>query len=139
MDQAIKIIHVLCLMGGGAATIGNAVLMRNVLAEGGPPSELAMRSMRTLGMIGLAAIVLIWVTGVWLTLMRHAGGGLGWQFYAKIAAATLVLGCAVALSYLGAKAGIEGRPPNPDVMQPLSVLSLFGTVAAVAFAIIAFG
>lgn len=139
MDHAIKIIHILSLMGGGAAIIGNAVLMRNMLVEGGPPSELAVKSMRTLGMFGLGAIVLIWVTGVWLTLMRHSGGGLGWEFYVKITAATLVLGCAVAMSYLGAKAGIEGRPPNPDVMRLLSVLSLLGTAAAVTFAVLAFG
>ena len=139
MDQAIKIIHILCLMGGGAATIGNAVLMSNMLSEGGPPSELAMKSMRALGMVGLAAIVLIWITGIWLVLSQYAGGGLGWEFYVKVAAAAVILVCVGTLSYLGARAGIEGRPPNPDVMRPLSMIVFICTIAAVALAVIAFG
>lgn len=139
MDHAIKIIHILCLTGGGAAAIGNAVLMRNMLSEGGPPSELAMKSMRTLGLIGLGAIVLLWITGVWMVVMRLSTDGLGWAFYVKVAAATLVLGIGVILAYLAARARIEGRPPNPDVVRPLSILSFVGTITAVAFAVIAFG
>lgn len=139
MDHAIKIIHLLCLMGGGAATIGNAVLMRNVMAEGGPPSALAMRSMRALGMFGLGAIVLIWITGIWLVLLRYSDGGLSWLFHAKVVVAAVVLVCVGTLSYLGAKAGIEGRPPNPDVMRPLSMISFLGTVTAVILAVVTFG
>jgi len=139
MLATLKIIHLMCLAGGGAATIGNAVLMRCTMAGGGPPPPVVVRAMGILGKVGLASIVLIWITGIALTMRGYGGGeGLGWEFYVKLAGATLVLGAVAVMSILGARAERAGALADPARMKPLSMLVLAGTIVAVVFAVITF-
>ena len=64
MFELMKIIHMLALLGGGAAMIGNGLLLKKVMNSDGPPPEMVSTTMRTLGMVGLASIVLLWITGL---------------------------------------------------------------------------
>ena len=139
MMETLKIIHVLCLMGGGAASIGNGLLMRRLLAEGGPPPAMVAATMRTLGKIGLGAIVVLWMTGIAMTAQGYDGGeGLGWAFYVKLAAATVVLGTVGGISILATRAERTGGMPDPARIKPLALAAFAGTVVAVIFAVIAF-
>ena len=139
MMETLKIIHVLCLMGGGAASIGNGLLMRRLMAEGGPPPAMVAATMRTLGKIGLGAIVVLWMTGVAMTMQGYGGGeGLGWTFYVKLAAATVVLGAVGGISILATRAERAGGMPDPGRIKPLALDALVGTITAVIFAVVAF-
>ncbi len=63
MFETMKIVHMFALMGGGAAMIGNGILMAKVMRAGGPPPEMVATTMKTIGIIGLASVVLLWITG----------------------------------------------------------------------------
>ena len=139
MMETLKIIHVLCLMGGGAASIGNGLLMRRLLAEGGPPPAMVAATMRTLGKIGLGAIVVLWMTGVAMMTLRYGGGAeLGWAFYVKMAAATVVLGAIGVISVLATRAERTGGMPDPARIKPLALAAFVGSIVAVILAVIAF-
>jgi hypothetical protein len=138
MLAVIKIIHLLCLFGGGASSIGNGLLLREVMAGSGPPPPAVARTMKTLAFIGLGAIVLLWVTGLMLVVLGPGFGAFGWAFWVKLLAATLVLFSVSMINYLGAKARKAGRGPDPARIKPLSIAASVGAAAAVVFAVIAF-
>ncbi len=135
MLAILKIIHFFCLFGGGAASMGNGILMRKVMASGKPPEPLVADTMQRLGMIGLASIVLLWITGILMVLLY--GAPANWTFYVKLLGAALVLGSVSLISLTAARARREGGAPDPLRMKLLSNLAAIGAAVAVIFAVIA--
>ncbi|MDJ1016583.1 MAG: hypothetical protein QNJ35_08740 [Paracoccaceae bacterium] len=137
MLTALKIIHFFCLFGGGAAMMGNGILMRKVMASGGPPGPVVADTMKRLGMIGLASIVLLWATGIVMLVISSAV--FDWTLILKLLAAAVVLAAVVTMSLTSARAARENRPPNQDFMKRLSLASSASAALAVVFAVLAFG
>lgn len=133
---ALKVIHFFCLFGGGAAMMGNGILMRKVMASGGPPDPMVADTMKRLGMIGLASIVLLWITGIIMMLTGNATPE--WPFYVKLIAAAVVLVAVVTISMTAAKAERTGQPPDFSKMKKLSLYSSTGAALAVVCAVLAF-
>lgn len=133
---ALKIVHFFCLFGGGAAMMGNGILMRKVMAAGGPPDPMVADTMKRLGMIGLASIVLLWITGISMLLMGSATPN--WPFYIKLISAAVVLVAVVMISMTASKAERAGQPPDFSKMKKLSLYSSAGAALAVVFAVGAF-
>lgn len=139
MFELLKIIHMFCLLAGGAAMLGNAVLMRRVMASGQPPAPLVAKSMETIGKMGLGAIIVFWLTGVPMALMLGSFTTGGWEFWAKLAAAAAVLGLVPYMSWLRAQASAGKRKPDPVLMGRLARLTRVLVGVAIILAVLAFG
>jgi hypothetical protein len=135
MFIALKSLHLLCLLVGGAASLGGAVLMRRVMASGAAPPAIVASAMEALGKMGLAAIVVLWLTGVPLAIMTGAFAG-GWAFWAKLAAATVVLVTVPSIIMLR-KRMAPGKPA-PAILPRLAALVRIATAAAIVLAVVAF-
>ncbi|WP_343080336.1 hypothetical protein [Ostreiculturibacter nitratireducens] len=138
MFAALKIVHLFCLLAGGAASIGNAVLMRRVARLGAPPPPIVPEVMGVLARMGLGAIVLLWITGVLMIAVGPGTLALGWEFYVKLLGAAVVLGIVSLMSMIRARAAAERRPPDPKRMRTLSRIAFAGTSTAIIFAVLAF-
>ena len=136
MFELMKIVHFLALMGGGAAMIGNGLLMKKVMQAAGPPPDMVSATMKVIGMIGLVSILLLWITGVVMT--AQLGVGLDWEFAAKLIGATLVLGSVSAMSILSARAAKAGGPPDFAKMKMLASVARIGVLIAIIFAVTLF-
>jgi len=134
----LKIIHMFALFAGGAAGIGNGLLMKHVLATQGPPPPMVATTMKTIGRIGFAAIVLLWLSGVGLTYMLYDLGGLGWAYWVKLAGAALVLVAVGAMQVIAIGAARAGRPPDLRRLKSLSHGAQIGVGLAIVFAVLAF-
>jgi len=110
MHDILKTIHLLCLVLAGAASLGNAVLLRRVIAAGAPPPPLVADAMKVLGNMGVAAILTLWVTGVPLAIMTGAFAGGGALFQLKLLAALVLLGMISYMTWRRAQAA-AGKPP----------------------------
>ena len=114
------------------------------MAAGEPPSAPTAKAMRNMGLIGLLAIALLWITGLWLTIQLYGGfqvHSLWWAnmaFYAKLLGATLIAGVSVYANLHMAAASRGNRPPNAQLMGNLAVLGRVGLFLALAGAAIAF-
>ena len=138
MFETLKIIHMLALFGGGAAGIGNGILMARVMASGAPPDPIVADSMTKLGKTGLASVILLWVTGIWMYQMSYADAALGWEFWVKLIGATVLLVAIVSMSVLAARAAKSGQPPDRQRIKMLSRSTAAGAVVAVIFAVTTF-
>ncbi len=136
MFETMKIIHMVCLFGGGAAMIGNGILMAKVMRAGGPPPAIVGETMKNLGMTGLASVVLLWITGGVMTWQM--GAAIDLEFALKLIGAAVVLGAVSIISILSARAEKAGTPPPVTTIKKLSRLSQIGVLTAVVFAVLAF-
>ena len=136
MFITLKIIHMLCIFGGGGAMIGNGVLLARIMASGEPPSDLVKGAMKTIGMIGLVSIVLLWVTGVWMVASGNYEADLAYML--KMIAAGVVLVLVLAMNYFAAAAAKAGTPPNMARTKLLSRTAAACAFLAAALAVITF-
>jgi hypothetical protein len=123
-------------MLGSAAAFGNFAVARQVrLSAGAPPKELlALRPL--LARSALVAIILLWLTGLWLYFDAYSGIGLGWAFHAKLACAALLLAAITVVNIVAGRTA-RGTPP-PSWLPQLHVATRILLVLAVAFAVFVF-
>lgn len=129
----IKFLHLLALMMGAAASIANLVIAsKAITTDNGREALLALRPL--FSRLGLLAVLLIWITGVWLYIERFGGAALGPVFTVKIIAAALLLFAIAAINIAGMRAKRSGRPV-PGPIQKLGPATLLLTLIAVAAAV----
>ena len=119
----LKFLHYVSLFLAGGLGVANTMLFKNHQKAEMPPAPPVQKTMMTLARLGLVSIVLLWVTGIPLTMKVYGSFDLGWPFHLKMFGATILL---VAVAFLNihlthrAKAGI---PPNLRVMRVTPVLA----------------
>jgi hypothetical protein len=134
----LKIIHMFSLYVGGAAGIGNGLLLSKTLKSGQPPSPVVAQVMGLIGKMGFVAIILLWLSGIGMITLNNAWSTLGWAFWVKLVGASLVLVAASSMTVIAVKAEKAGVPPNPWLIKKFSYLAHVGLPVAVIFAVIAF-
>lgn len=138
MFETLKILHFLALLLGGAATIAPGLMMRFAQASGQPPTPVMGRSMRALGIGGLVAIVVLWLTGLAMLHLAHGGAALGFWFTIKLIAATVILAGSAGLNLLAARAAAAGTPPPPTIVKPVSSVIRVSLLIAIIGAVLTF-
>ena len=87
----LKFFHYLSLFLAGGLGVANAMLFKNHQKVEIPPAPPVQKTVMTLARLGLAAIVLLWVTGIPLTYKVYGSFDLGWPFHLKMFGATILL------------------------------------------------
>lgn len=134
----LKIIHIGALMAGAAAGIGNRVFLNMMIRNPGPPPDMVARFMAIMGRTSLIAMVLLWLSGLWMAFGIYHIGLLSWIFWLKFAAATVALLGVVLLGRTVAAAQKAGTPPPLDRLKGLSNMTTSGVVLAVILAVVEF-
>ncbi len=124
----LKFFHYLALFLAGGLGVGNAIIAKAHMKAGMPPAPPVQQSMMTLARLGLAAIIILWATGIALTLSIYGSFNLGWAFHTKLLGATILLGVISFLNIHLAASAKNGTPPNPTVMKMAPMLARGGLV-----------
>ena len=66
----LKIIHYVALFLAGGAGVANPLLIKAHKSSGIPPSNEVQQTMLKLVKLSLLAMILIWISGLWLALER---------------------------------------------------------------------
>jgi hypothetical protein len=136
MIWLIKFLHFFGLMLGAAAAIGNFAVARQVkLSRGAPPAQLlALRPF--FARTALVAIILLWLTGLWLYFDAYSGVALGLAFHFKLGCAVLLLAAIVTVNVIVQRSA-AGKPP-PAWLPQLHAAARILLLLAVAFAVYVF-
>lgn len=132
----LKAIHLLALLFGSAASLGNLY----ILMAKGPhdlPAPGFIKQLRFFFRItAMAAISLLWVSGVMLMLVRYGWWIDGFAFDVKIAFATLLLVLITFINLWSWRATPTNAPPSwMPVLHFIGVVSLILTTL---FAVVSF-
>jgi hypothetical protein len=134
----LKIIHMFGLFAGGAAGIGNGLLLKKVIDSKAPPPKMVAQTMGIIGKIGFGAIILLWLSGLGMLILTYKVTTLDWTFWVKLVGATLVLVPVSMMTAIAIKAEKSGIPPNLKRMKSLSGIARAGVGIAIIFGVIAF-
>ncbi len=140
MFITLKIVHLLALLLGGAGSVAPAVaarVLKRTKHNGPPPPALAL-TLRIIGIGGLIAIVLLWITGLSMYSLRYSGADLGIWFAVKLVAATLILGISTWMNLMAARSARTGTPPNPRRIRRLGLAARGLLILAIVTAVISF-
>ena len=130
-----KFVHYVSLFLAGGLGVANAMLVKNHQKAGMPPASPVQKTMMTMARLGLVSIVLLWATGIPLTIKVYGSFDLGWPFHIKIFGATILLVAVAFLNLHLTQQAKAGSPPNLRVMRllpPLTRISLVLVLIGVA-------
>ena len=140
MLEAAKIIHFLSLaigLGGSAASLLLGVRMVMAPADARPT---LMGLQKLIGRIAFAALILLWLTGLYMLDALYGGWtGMGSAFWLKIAAVAMLTLAAGTMQILGIRAQLTKTPPPRAAMMLLGMTANASAALAVVFAVLAFG
>ena len=131
----LKVVHLYALILGAMGGMGTGILMSRA---DGPPSAQVVSVLKLFKTFGIVAIVLLWLTGLLLAWIEYGTLALGFAFYVKLVAATVLVGLIFGSASLAAKARGAGVPPDASVMEKLGKASALMSFVAVVCAVIAF-
>ena len=130
-----KFLHLFSLLLAGGGVIGTAVIQSIYKKEGKVPEPHLAKGFRILAFLSLLAIVIMWVTGIILTLVIYGSFNLGWAFHVKLLGATIILIVSLTINIHLKKSAQNQTPPDPNVMRYLASTGRLGFLLALGGAI----
>lgn len=130
-----KFLHLFSLLLAGGGVIGTAVIQSIYKKEGKVPEPHLAKGFRILAFLSLLAIVIMWVTGIILTLVIYGSFSLGWTFHVKLLGATIILIVSLTINIHLKKSAQNQTPPDPNVMRYLASTGRLGFLLALGGAI----
>lgn len=135
MFVTLKIVHLLCLAIAMGMTAANLIMMRYVEGVSGAARSEFGPLGRSFGAYGVMAIVLLWITGIALFLMKYNLSDIDGWFLVKLLFVVVLTSLVISVRTLGAKA-IKAQTPPPmeqikTMTQAIMVLAILTVVAAV--------
>lgn len=130
-----KFLHLFSLLLAGGGVIGTAVIQSIYKKEGKIPEPHLAKGFRILAFLSLLAIVIMWVTGIILTLVIYGSFSLGWAFHVKLLGATIILIVSLTVNIHLKKSAQNQTPPDPNVMRYLASTGRLGFLLALGGAI----
>ncbi len=119
----LKFLHYVSLFLAGGLGVANTMLFKNHQKAGMPPALPVQTTMMTMARLGLLSIVLLWATGIPLTLKVYGSFNLGWPFHLKMFSATILLAAVAFLNIHLTQQAKAGSPPNLRVMKVIPLVT----------------
>ena len=132
MNFVLKFIHIFSLMLVAASGFGAMVVTRQIRRGAAPSAQLAALRPH-FGRMGLAGIVLIWLSGLGLWLFRYDMMDLGEAYTAKLIISFLLLLVIFVLSVAMSRTGVQTT--TPSWMRMLGMTTPILTLAAMALGV----
>ena len=126
----LKFLHYLSLFLAGGLGVANAILFKNHQKAGMPPAPPVQKTMMTMARLGLVSIVLLWATGIPLTIKVYGSFDLGWPFHIKIFGATILLAAVAFLNLHLTQQAKAGSSPNLRVMRLIPPLTRISRISS---------
>ena len=134
----IKFLHYLAIVFAGGVLVGGGVIQSVYTKANEVPNLHVSKILKLLGYIGLASLIILWITGLLLSNIIYGGFSINSAFTIKIIAAGFLLGISIFVNLHVYNASKKQIPPNKKIMKiatmsgrGLLVVVLVG--AAIAF------
>lgn len=139
METTLLTLHYLSLavgIGGGAATAVMAGMTKGAdPAIAGHVGKVQSR----VGDIGFGAIILLWITGIWMVADHGGYAAMPAAFTYKMAGVVTLTLALLAMQVVKRRAMAKGQPPAASTMEGLGRIALLSAIFTVVMAVISFG
>ena len=130
-----KFLHLFSILLAGGGVIGVAVIQSIYKKEGKIPEPHLAKGFRILAFLSLIAILTMWFTGIFQTIVIYGGFNLGWSFHLKLFGATLILISSLLINIHLRKSAKNQTLPNQTTLKYSATAARIGFLLALGGAI----
>ena len=134
----LKTFHYLAILFAGGVLVGGGLIQAVFTRANQVPDINVSRVLKILGYLGLVALIILWVTGILLSIILYGGFAINTAFTVKIIAAALLLTISFIVNIHVYNSSKNNRPPSKSIMK-MTTMSGRGLIlivlvaAAIAF------
>ena len=134
----LKFFHYLAIVFSGGVLVGGGLIHAVYTRANQVPDINVSKILKILGYFGLAALLILWITGIFLSNLIYGGFSINTAFSIKIIAAAFLLILSFIVNIHVYNSSKNNQPPNKFIMK-LATMSGRGLIiivllgAAIAF------
>ena len=134
----LKFIHYLAIVFSGGVLVGSGLIQSIYTKANQVPDLIIAKVLKILGYIGLAALIVLWITGILLTNLIYGGFSINLAFTIKIICAAILLILSFLVNIHVYNSSKNNQSPNKSIMK-IATMSGRGLILGVLLsAVIAF-
>ena len=134
----LKTLHYLAILFAGGLLVGGGLIQAVYARANQVPDINIAKVLKILGYLGLASLIILWITGILLSNLIYGGFSINSAFNVKIIAAAILLIISFVVNIHVYNSSKNNRPPNKSIMK-IATMSGRGLIivvllsAAIAF------
>jgi hypothetical protein len=113
----LKFIHYLAIVFSGGVLVGGGVIQSTYAKANQIPDLTTAKIMKLLGYIGLMSLIVLWISGIILSINLYGGFIINSAFTIKIIAAGFLLGLSAFVNFHVFNSSKNNFPPNKTIMK----------------------
>ena len=128
----LKTFHYLAILFAGGVLVGSGLIQSVYAKANQVPDINTSKVLKILGYLGLISIIILWITGIFLSNVLYGGFSINTAFTIKIIAAAFLLILSFIVNIHVYNASKNNQPPNKSIMK-FSTMSARGLIIVVLF------
>ena len=113
----LKFIHYLAIVFSGGVLVGGGVIQSVYAKANQIPDLNTAKILKLLGYIGLISLIVLWISGIVLSINLYGGFIINSAFTIKIIAAGILLGLSTFVNFHVFNFSKNNLPPNKTIMK----------------------
>ena len=113
----LKFIHYLAIVFSGGVLVGGGVIQSVYAKANQIPDLITAKILKLLGYIGLISLIVLWISGIVLSINLYGGFIINSAFTIKIIAAGILLGLSTFVNFHVFNSSKNNLPPNKTIMK----------------------
>ncbi len=129
----LKFIHYLAIVFSGGVLVGSGVIQSVYTKANQVPDLITGMVLKLLGYIGLISLIVLWISGIILSIKLYGGFNINIAFTIKLIAAGILLGLSAFVNFHVFNSSKNNLTPNKTIMK-LATMSGRGLLVIVLIA-----
>ena len=113
----LKFIHYFAIVFSGGVLVGGGVIQSVYAKANQIPDLNTAKILKLLGYIGLISLIVLWISGIVLSINLYGGFIINSAFTIKIIAAGILLGLSTFVNFHVFNSSKNNLPPNKTIMK----------------------
>ena len=113
----LKTLHYLAILFAGGLLVGGGLIQAVYARANQVPDINIAKVLKILGYLGLASLIILWITGILLSNLIYGGFSINSAFNVKIIAAAILLIISFVVNIHVYNSSKNNRPPNKSIMK----------------------
>ena len=128
----LKTLHYLAILFAGGVLVGSGLIQSVYAKANQVPDINASKVLKILGYLGLISIIILWITGIFLSNIIYGGFSINTAFTIKVIAAAFLLLISFIVNIHVYNSSKNNQPTNKSIMK-FSTMSARGLIIVVLF------
>ena len=113
----LKTLHYLAILFAGGLLVGGGLIQAVYARANQVPDINIAKVLKILGYLGLASLIILWITGILLSNLIYGGFSINSAFNVKIIAAAILLIISFVVNINVYNSSKNNQPPNKSIMK----------------------